>query len=160
MTWEEIMPELVQAIQADSAGGLIMISILYVVVSFGIFGTLLMMMNERRYEFGVLLSVGMSRIRLIGTTLLELLTLALLGALIGAGVAYPLQRYFKNNPIRLTGDMAEATEQYGWEPVMATSTDIWISIVQISSVLLVTLAISVYAIVSLARLKPVQAMRS
>jgi len=160
MTWEEIMPELVQAIQADRAGGLIMISILYVIVSFGIFGTLLMMMNERQYEFGVLLSVGMSRLRLIATTLMELLTLALLGALIAVGAALPLQHYFKQNPIRLTGDMADVTEQYGWEPVMATSTDIWISIVQTSGVLLVTLAISVYAIVSLARFKPVEAMRS
>ncbi|MFV1980801.1 MAG: ABC transporter permease [Rhodothermia bacterium] len=160
LTWKEIMPELVQTIQADNAGGVIMIAILYVVVSFGIFGTLLMMMNERQYEFGVLLSIGMSRLRLIRTTLFELLVLALGGALIGVAAAYPLQYYFKINPVRLTGEMAEVTEQYGWEPVLGTSTDIWISVAQTSGVLLITLVISVYAIVSLVRLKPVQAMRS
>ncbi len=59
MTWREMLPELEQLIKADSAGGLIMVFILYMIVSFGIFGTVLMMTQERKYEFGVLVSIGM-----------------------------------------------------------------------------------------------------
>ena len=61
MTWKETLPEIEQTITADSAGGLIMAFILYVIVVFGMFGTVLMM-TERKYEFGVLISIGMSRI--------------------------------------------------------------------------------------------------
>ena len=71
MSWQEMLPELVQLIQADNAGGIIMISILYVVIGFGIFGTILMMTTERLYEFGVLISVGMKRWKLIIVVLLE-----------------------------------------------------------------------------------------
>jgi ABC-type lipoprotein release transport system permease subunit len=61
MAWQEMMPELVQAIQADSAGGQIMLFILYMVITFGMFGTVFMMTAERKYEFGVLISIGMRR---------------------------------------------------------------------------------------------------
>ncbi len=53
MTWKEMMPELVQAIEADSAGGILMLLILYIVIGFGIFGTIMMMTTERSREFGV-----------------------------------------------------------------------------------------------------------
>ena len=36
MTWQEMMPEIQQVIQADSAGGLVMIFILYMIITFGI----------------------------------------------------------------------------------------------------------------------------
>ena len=57
MTWKETLPEIEQTITADSAGGLIMAFILYVIVVFGMFGTVLMMTEERKYEFGVLISI-------------------------------------------------------------------------------------------------------
>ncbi|NNE56290.1 MAG: ABC transporter permease, partial [Flavobacteriales bacterium] len=49
MTWKEMMPELVQAFQADTGGNVIFIGILYLVIAFGIFGTILMMTAERMY---------------------------------------------------------------------------------------------------------------
>ena len=47
MTWAEMQPELVQMIEADRAGGMFMKVILYMVVGFGIFGTIIMMMAEQ-----------------------------------------------------------------------------------------------------------------
>ena len=76
MTWKQILPEIDQTITADSVGGLIMAFILYVVVCFGMFGTVLMMTEERKYEFGVLISIGMSRMRLFGIILVETIILS------------------------------------------------------------------------------------
>ena len=70
MSWKETLPEIEQTITADSAGGVIMAFILYIIVVFGMFGTVLMMTEERKYEFGVLISIGMSRIRLFGIVLI------------------------------------------------------------------------------------------
>ena len=71
MTWRQMLPELLQAIAADDAGTVIMLFILYVVIGFGIFGTIMMMTAERRHEFGVAIAVGMKRWRLMVITTLE-----------------------------------------------------------------------------------------
>jgi len=59
MGWEDMMPDLVQGIEVDNISGKVMIWILYAVISFGMFGTFLMMTAERMYEFGIMMSVGM-----------------------------------------------------------------------------------------------------
>ena len=46
MGWEIMNKELLQMIETDDAGGIIMIAILYMVIAFGIFGTVLMMTNK------------------------------------------------------------------------------------------------------------------
>jgi ABC-type lipoprotein release transport system permease subunit len=158
-SWRQIVPELLQTIQADNAGGLIMVLILYLVIVFGIFGTLLMMMNEREFEFGVLLSVGMNRGKLIATTLCELVILALMGAGAGMVVSYPVQRYFHHNPIQFSGEGGEAFESFGWEPLMVATADPMIPLTHAIGVLIVTLLLSLYAVVKIRRLHPVQAMR-
>jgi len=160
MSWRDLLPELVQTIQLDSGSGLIMILILYLVILFGIFGTLLMMLNERRFEFGVLISVGMSRTRLILVTLVEIVLLTLMGVVSGALLAAPLQAYLARHPIRFTGEGARAFEEMGWEAVMAASTDPAIAITHGVGVLLLTLVISLYAVARISRLEPVRAMRA
>ena len=82
--------------------------ILYMVISFGIFGTVLMMLAERKHEFGVLIAVGMKRSKLALVLLIEIITIALLGAFIGIFGAYPVIGYFFLNPIRFGG-------RGGWE---------------------------------------------
>lgn len=62
MTWEEMMPELVQIIQLDSVSGIIMLAILYIIITFGIFGTLMMMTAERTREFGIIISIGIKKL--------------------------------------------------------------------------------------------------
>ena len=81
MTWQEMMPEIQQVIQADSAGGLVMIFILYMIITFGIFGTVLMMTQERKYEFGVVVSIGMRKIKLMIAMVYETIFLTSIGVL-------------------------------------------------------------------------------
>ncbi|MBV6655421.1 MAG: ABC transporter permease, partial [Mameliella sp.] len=53
MDWEALLPDLVQARELDTAGNVVVYFILYMIIAFGIFGTILMMSKEREYEFGV-----------------------------------------------------------------------------------------------------------
>ena len=157
--WLEMMPELEQTIKFDSAGGMIMVVILYMVITFGIFSTILMMLNEREYEFGVLLSIGFNRTKMILTTVLETFILTLIGVMAGIGLTRPLVIYYFNNPIVLTGEGAEALENFGWEPVMAASLDWDIPITHAIVVLSITTILSFYSIVNIKNLTPVKAMR-
>lgn len=160
MTWEEMMPELVQTIQADSSGGIIMLFILYLVISFGIFGTILMLASERFKEYGILISIGMQRWRLATITLLEMSFLSALGVLGGYLFSLPLVFYYNYNPITLTGAYASAMEEYGFEAQFATSTDPSIALTHGLTVLIITLVLTFYAVWKIYTIKPVNAIRS
>ena len=160
LSWQEMMPEVVQAIAVDNAGGVIMIVILYVVVGFGIFGTVLMMTLERRREFGVLLSIGMKRMRLALMTSTEAIFLSILGVVSGSIAAFPVMFYFTESPFRLTGDAAEAMLKFGLEPLLPLSIQPSIFISQTLAVLAIALVSALYPALVLRRLEPVQAMHS
>jgi ABC-type lipoprotein release transport system permease subunit len=159
MSWSDMMPELVQTIEADAAGNIIMLSVLYMVVGFGILGTVLMMTAERKYEFGVLLSIGMPRAYLAFTVLLELILIALIGVLIGALLAIPIVLYFHHNPLELGGAAAQAIEEMGWEAVVPFSTDPSLFVWQVLIILILTLLVALYPVLHIFRLNPVQSMR-
>jgi ABC-type lipoprotein release transport system permease subunit len=160
MAWQEMMPEVVQGIEVDNAGGIIMIAILYVIIGFGIFGTVMMMTLERRREFGVLIAVGMKRSRLAMVTGIESLILSLLGVLAGTVLAAPVLVALYYNPIRLSGEAAEVMLEFGFDPLLPFSVDPTIFISQTLAVLIIALISSCYPVLVLRRLDPVAAMRA
>jgi ABC-type lipoprotein release transport system permease subunit len=160
MGWDEMMPDLVQAIEVDNAGGILMLVILYVVIGFGIFGTVMMMTIERRKEFGVLMAVGMHRSKLILTTLTETILLSLLGVVAGAAVALPIMVYYARNPIQLTGELAEVMIRFGMDPILPLSMNPGIIGAQMLVVLLLAIVSVTYPTRVLKNLEPVQAMRA
>jgi len=159
LTWRQMMPELIEAMEADSAGGMAILFILYLVIGFGMFGTILMLTAERKPEFGILLSIGMNRRRLAWTTFLETSFLSLLGIVSGGLLALPIAAYFHANPIELAGDMDAMLEEYGMEPLMPFSLDpsIWLN--HGLTVLIISILVSLYAIITIYRLQAVKAMR-
>lgn len=160
MSWQKMLPELIQLIQADNAGGIIMIFILYVVIGFGIFGTILMMTTERLYEFGVLISVGMKRWKLIIVVMLEALFINFLGVLAGMIAGIPILGYFYKNPIRLSGNLDDLMEEYNIEPVLNFSLDPAVFYWQGIIVFIIALIVSIYPIYKISKLNLISALRS
>ncbi len=159
MTWDEMMPDIVQQIRADSASGLIMLGILYMIVGFGIFGTMLMMLNERTREFGMMIAIGMHKSQLMLVLVTETLFLGLLGIVSGLAAAIPPIYYFYIHPIPLTGKLAESTEQMGFEALMPTAWEPSYFIAQSSVVLVIILAVMLLPVMRIRRLKVMNAMR-
>lgn len=160
LDWKQLLPELVQTIQADSAGGIIILGILYMIVTFGILGTLLMMTAERMYEFGILVSIGMRKGKLILTVVLESILMGILGVVLGVIGISPVRYYFYLNPIRLQAKAADTIEAFGFEPVIPASLDPQIAINHAAIVLLIVLLCTLYPIAVILKLKPIKAMRS
>ena len=158
MTWKEMTPELNQLIQADNAGGMIVIIILYMIVSFGIFGTVLMMTQERLYEFGVLISIGMKKSKLMITLIFETIFLTFIGVLIGFTISRPIVNYFHFNPIRLFGSAAAQLESAGFEPVLPFMNTYDIPFTHGLIIILISLATCIYPIIIISNLNPVKAM--
>jgi ABC-type lipoprotein release transport system permease subunit len=116
--WREMNGLLINQMDADNKSGAIMVGILYLVIAFGIFGTVLMMTIERKREFGVLVAIGMQKSKLAAIVSLEMIYIGLLGILSGITMAFPSIIIGQYNPIRLSGEYAKVYESYGMEPVM------------------------------------------
>lgn len=159
MGWREMLPELVQQIELDYVGGLVMLTILYTIIGFGIFGTFLMMARERRHEFGIMMAIGMKRIKLQIILLLETLLLAGVAVVIGILLSLPIATYFHFNPIPLTGEFADAIEKFGVEPVIPFSLDPSLFLRQAKVIFALTLILSIYPIWSVFKLKIATAIR-
>ena len=108
--------------------------ILYMIIGFGIFGTVMMMIQERRREMGVMVAIGMRSI--------------------------PIINYYFNNPIKLTGDAAKMMIDMGIEPLLTFS---WIPPVfynQALTIFILTLFVGLYPVYRTLKLKIDQALRA
>ena len=159
MHWQALMPELVQSIELDNASGLIILFILYLVVGFGIFGTVLMMVSERNFELGVMLSLGTPRFKLGLLLCVELLLLTFIGTAGALIFTYPILWYFNINPIPLTGDTAEVMLQYGMEPVLPFSASFEVMESPIGAILFIVILICLYPMRFTQKINPVEAMK-
>ena len=159
MDWEQLSPELVQSIAIDNASGIIMLGILYIVIAFGIFGTIMMMTAERVKEFGILISVGMKKWKLGLVTLFETLFISFLGVFTGAIISIPILLYFKANPIPLTGESAQAILAFGYEPILPFAIYPGMFFAQIWTVLAIAAVSALYPIMFIRKLQPVEALR-
>jgi putative ABC transport system permease protein len=118
MGWREMNKLMINQMDADSKSGMIMIFILYLVIAFGIFGTVLMMTADRKREFGVLVAIGMQKKRLSAIISLEMMLMGILGIASGIISALPVIFYGNSHPIRFHGEMAKMYEDYGLEAIM------------------------------------------
>jgi len=160
MDWKELNPELVQQIQSDEAGGYIMLGMLYLIVGFGVLGTLIMMTTERRREFGVMVAVGMQKKRLGVLLTVEMLLMGIFGVATGILGSLPLIGYLVRNPIRFTGEYAEMFEQYGFEPIMPARLEGYYFAGQSAIVMVIFALAIIYPVYTVLRLKEINALRS
>jgi putative ABC transport system permease protein len=136
MTWDEMMQEYVQLIESKRSSGTLMMLILYALIGFGIFGTVVMLTNERRKEFAVMVSIGMRKTRLITTVLFELFYMGILEIFAGMLLSLPILAYWFYHPIRFYGETARAIENYGWEAILPVEIRIEVFIWQAITVLI------------------------
>jgi len=159
MAWSDIIPEVKQHIEADSNNMKYIQGILYMLICFGIFGTLLMMMVERKFEMGMLVAIGMKKSKLIILLLIESILTVFAGCILGIITSIPLVYYLNRHPIKMGGETAKAYERFGFEAIFPTSTEASNFIYQGLVVLVIGLLLSLYPMYKVIRLNPVNAMK-
>ena len=160
MSWKELNPEIVQAIESDQSSGFIMLGLLYLIVGFGVLGTLIMMTTERKREFGVMVALGMQKLKLGLLVTMEMILLGIIGIISGIIGSIPVILYFRQNPIEFKDEYATMFEQYGMEPVMpfAFQPDYFIG--QTLVVFLIFFIAILYPVYSVIRLKEINALKA
>ena len=159
MTWDEMQPELVKMIESDRAGAVVMKGVLYLVVGFGILGTIIMMMAERRKEMGVMIAVGMQKYRLQRMLVFESLLLSMLGVIIGVLLSIPVILFFMRHPIMMPGEAGRVYESFGFEAAVYFSMAPAVLLNQALTVFIMTLLITVYPLMSVYGMKIITALR-
>ncbi|MEA1877789.1 MAG: ABC transporter permease [Bacteroidota bacterium] len=159
-SWKKILTQLVQQIEGDNAGGLVMLFLLYMIVGFGVFGTVQMMTAERRKEFGVMIAVGMQKRRLGGILAMEMIMIGLLGALSGIVLSLPIVYELYIHPITLSGETAETIMSFGMEPIMPSAWEAGYFFSQAGVVMIIVSLAVFFPILSVTRLKVSKALRA
>ncbi len=160
MDWKEMQPELVQIIASDRSSGKVFKAILYLIIAFGIFGTVIMMFTERRRELGVMISIGMQKTLLSTILFLETLYIGVLGVASGIIASLPIIAYYYKHPIRFSGEAARSFIEMGVEPVFNFS---WMSSVfynQAITVFILILFIAFFPVIKTLRLDITKALRA
>ncbi|MDA3881808.1 MAG: FtsX-like permease family protein [Bacteroidales bacterium] len=160
MSWQEMNIELVQQIETDRAGGYVMIFILYLIIGFGIFGTVVMMTAERKREFGIIVALGMRKTRLMYRFCVEMVYMGLIGVVGGCISALPVLLYFYYNPVRFSGELAQMMKNYGFEPILPVSFDMSLFVDHGLIVLVLFFVSALYTLGTIRKLEVIQAIRN
>lgn len=158
--WKEFNKVLAEQIESDNQSGQAFLALLYFIIFFGIFGTVLMMIHERKREFGVLISIGMKRGKLSLILILEMIYIGFIGVFAGTAISLPILWIMHTNPVRLTGDMAQMMEDMGFEAVMPLA---WIDMYVLWQGLVVALMVvlsCLYPLRKVFTMKAINALRA
>ena len=159
MTWREMLPEVDQHIRIDQGSLRITSIVIYLLVASGVLGTLMMMVAERRREFGILVAIGMQKETLSLVLWIESLIQVLLGTFIGMAVGFLIARWLNTHPIRPGKELADMFVKFGFEPVFPASVNPEIFLNQGLVMVILILSVSLIPVLSIRSLDPVAAIK-
>ena len=120
MNWKELSPEMSYLTEIMDLYMYIFIIIILLALLFGIINTMLMVVMERTKELGMLMAIGMNKIRIFSMIVLESILLSLTGGVIGILIGAFASWYFGIHPIDLSM-WAEGYQQLGYDAFVYTT---------------------------------------
>jgi putative ABC transport system permease protein len=90
LTWTELMPDMKMMNESMEFMIYIFVIIILLALGFGIVNTMLMVILERVKELGMLMAVGMNKLRVFTMIVLETIFLSLVGGIVGIALAVGL----------------------------------------------------------------------
>ena len=161
VSWETAMPNLANAIKLDYASQKFIFLIILAIVTIGVVNTLLMSVMERMREFGVILALGSTPLRLRANILVEAGLLGTIAALLGTALGCLVTWYLWAVGINLETFVSAELEFGGvvFEPILRAAWDIDWMIKIMLYVVGLTLVAALYPAIKAGRITPVEAMR-
>ena len=121
-TWKELSPEMNYLTEAMDMYMYIFIIIILLALLFGIINTMLMVVMERTKELGMLMAIGMNKIRIFSMIVLESVLLSLTGGGVGIIIGGLSAKYGETHPIDLSM-WAQGYQQLGYDAFVYTQLD-------------------------------------
>ena len=114
LDWKTLSPEMSYLTEAMDLYMYIFIIIILLALLFGIINTMLMVVMERTKEIGMLMAIGMNRMRIFSMIVLESVLLSLVGGVVGIIIGALFAKWKSVHPIDLSM-WAQGYEQLGYD---------------------------------------------
>lgn len=158
--WKTLQPDIAMLTDMMEVAMTIIIVIILLALGFGIVNTMLMVVLERGKEIGMLMAVGMSKLRVFSMIILESVLLCLTGAASGIGISVLLIEVFSKKGIDMTAFAQEGFEAMGFAAIFYPTLGIDFYIEVTLLVVLTGVLSSVYPAWKALKLNPADALRS
>ena len=158
LDWKELSPEMGYLTEAMDLYMYIFIIIILLALLFGIINTMLMVVLERVKELGMLMAVGMNKLRVFSMIVLETILLTLVGGVIGTLAGSGISKYFETHAIDMSL-WAEGYSQLGYNTMVYTSIDVNLMVTVIIMVLFTGVIAAIYPAFKALKHNPAEALR-
>ncbi len=162
LTWGDTQADIAGIIAIDSSINYSFQFLVGLMIAAGILNTILMSVLERKHEFGVMMAIGMSAMRLFSLVLLESVWLGIMGLILGVIITSPWFWYMANFGIDLSALIEEGADIGGVlvDPVMKfrlyKESAFWI----LTGVFSLTMVAGLYPAWKAGRAPPVDSLKS
>lgn len=158
-SWDELSPELGYTNDMMDQMLYIFIAIIMLALAFGIINTMLMAVLERKRELGMLMSVGMNKLRVFTMIVLETIYLSFIGGPLGIVLGYSTIMYFNHKGIDLSV-VGEGMESLGYDVIVYPLLDNEFYFNIAIMVIVTAILASIYPAVKAIKLNPAEAVRA
>jgi putative ABC transport system permease protein len=158
--WNQIMPELGYLTETMDTYMYLFIIVILLALGFGIVNTMLMVVLERIRELGMLMAVGMNKLRIFKMIMLETVLLSLTGGLAGIVSGIIVSEIYSTRGIDLSGLYGEGFRALGYDSVIYTVIQLKMIISVTFLVILTGILSSIFPALKALRLNPAEAVRT
>ena len=158
MTWTELVPDMKMMNESMNLMMYIFVVIILLALGFGIVNTMLMVILERIKELGMLMAIGMNKIRVFSMIVLETVFLSLVGGVLGIILALVLTAITGNSGVDLS-IWAEGLNSAGFDSVVYPVIDFNTVVVVTILVIITGIISAIYPARKAVKLNPAEATR-
>ena len=116
--WADLSPSLYFALEFLNKNMIWIVGIIILGVSFGLLNTILMSVLERTNELGVLMAIGMKKIKVFGMVVTETTLLSIIGGISGIILSYIMVLLLNINGIDMSGAGGEGLAEFGYSSLI------------------------------------------
>ncbi len=158
-SWQQLSPEAGYLVSAMNQYMFIFIIVILIALCFGIINTMLMVIMERVHELGMLMAIGMNRMRVFAMIMLETVFLSLTGGFSGLIIGYFAIKYFAKAGINLYF-WKEAFSNLGYSSFVYPVTDSKTMVITAILVMVAGIISALYPAYKALKLNPSEAIRT
>ncbi len=158
-TWYEISPDLSFITEFSGIAMMILLIIILFAMAFGLLNTMLMTIFERTRELGVLMSVGMSKLRVFSMIILETTFLVVTGSIFGSVIGSLSVYFTSKNGVDISGFGGDSLSDFGFDSIIYPTLDSLFFLNLAILVLITSVLAAIYPAYKALKLKPAEAVR-
>jgi len=158
LSWKDIQPELGMITQWLDVMLYFIMVIILLALGFGIVNTMLMVVMERVKELGMLMAIGMNRLRVFSMIMLETIFLSITGGVIGMALSAVLVHYTGSEGINLKA-FSQGLEAVGYNPMLYPQIGVAFYLTITGLIIVTAIIASIYPAVKALKMNPAEALR-